>query len=143
MTDIRDSLMVGRTSDGRLVRRPLSPHLQVYRLNSGMVMSITHRITGAALTVGTLLLTWWLAAAASGDAAYGAVSGFMRSWFGVLILLGWTAALWYHFFAGIRHLIWDTGRALDKPDAYRTGVAVLAGTAILTAITWIVGLVLL
>ena len=139
MTDIRESLMVGRTSDGRLVRRPLSPHLQVYRMRLTMTMSILHRITGAALTVGTLLLTWWLAAAASGDAAYATVSAFLRSWLGILVLLGWSGSLWYHFCNGIRHMIWDTGRALDMPSVYNTGYAAAGAAAILTLLTWIVG----
>ena len=76
MADVRDALMVGKTSDGKLVRRPLSPHLQVYKPQITSALSIFHRITGVALSVGTLVLVWWLVAAATSDAAYATASGF-------------------------------------------------------------------
>ena len=136
MTDIRDALMVGRTSDGKLTNRPLSPHLQVYKWPISMASSILHRATGVALSVGTLLLVWWLAAAASSDASYATASGFIRSWFGVLLLLGWTASLWYHFCAGIRHLAWDAGYGFAKADVDRNTLVVLGATAVLTLVTW-------
>lgn len=139
MTGDSDAQMVGRTSDGALVRRPLSPHLQVYRPQITSVLSILHRMTGVALAVGTLLLVWWLVAAASGDAAYAAVSGFLRSPVGLLVLFGWTAALWYHFCAGLRHLSWDAGWGFTLPQVHRTGRAALIATAVLTLLTWIVG----
>ncbi len=139
MKDIREALMVGRSSDGRLVRRPMSPHLQVYRPQITSVLSVFHRGTGVVLSVGTLLLAWWLAAAASGDAAYATVSGFLRSPIGLLLLFGWTVSLWYHFCAGIRHLAWDAGVGLELPDVHRSGFAVLVATAVLTVLTWIVG----
>ncbi len=137
MTDIRDALMVGRTTQGTLVQRPLSPHLQTYKWPISMAASILHRATGVALSVGTLLLVWWLAGAAASDPAYATVSGFIRSWFGVLLLLGWTAALWYHFCAGLRHLAWDAGYGFAKPDVNRNTLVVLGATAVLTLITWI------
>jgi succinate dehydrogenase / fumarate reductase cytochrome b subunit len=137
MTDIRDALMVGRATDGKLVRRPLSPHLQVYKWPISMAGSILHRATGIALSVGTLLLVWWLAAAASSDSAYATASGFIRSWLGVLLLLGWSASLWYHFFAGIRHLAWDAGYGFTKPEVDRNTLVVLGATAVLTLVTWI------
>jgi succinate dehydrogenase / fumarate reductase cytochrome b subunit len=137
--DIRDALMVGRSSDGRLVRRPLSPHLQVYRPQITSVLSILHRATGMALSAGTLLLVWWLVAAARGDAAYAGVSGFLRSPLGLLLLFGWTFALWYHFCAGLRHLAWDAGWGYDLPQVHRTGWAVVIATAVLTLLTWIIG----
>ena len=137
MTDVRNALMVGRATDGRLVNRPLSPHLQTYKWPISMAGSILHRVTGVALSVGTLLLVWWLVAAASSDASYAAVSGFIRSWFGVLLLLGWTASLWYHFCAGIRHLAWDAGHGFEKPDVNRNTLIVLGATAVLTLLTWI------
>ncbi|MDA8249852.1 MAG: succinate dehydrogenase, cytochrome b556 subunit [Rhodospirillales bacterium] len=139
MKDIREALMVGRSSDGRLVRRPMSPHLQVYRPQITSVLSVFHRGTGVVLSVGTLLLAWWLTAAASGDAAYATVSGFLRSPIGLLLLFGWTVSLWYHFCAGIRHLAWDAGVGLELPDVHRSGFAVLVATAVLTVLTWIVG----
>ncbi len=141
MKDIRDGLMVGRTSDGRMVRRPLSPHLQVYRPQITSILSILHRATGIALSVGTLLLVWWLVAAASGDAAYAAVSGFLRSPVGLLVLLGWTASLWYHFCNGLRHLAWDAGWGFELPQVHRTGYAVVIAACVLTILTWVVGMI--
>lgn len=137
MTDIRDSLMVARATDGKLVQRPLSPHLQIYRPQISSVLSILHRITGIALSAGTLLLVWWLVAAASGEAAYATVSGFLRSVFGILLLFGWTVGLWYHFCAGLRHLAWDSGKGYELPTFHATGWAVVVATGVLTVLTWI------
>jgi succinate dehydrogenase / fumarate reductase cytochrome b subunit len=120
--------------------RPLSPHLQVYRWQLTMALSITHRTTGLALVAGTLVLVWWLMAAATGPDAYSLFQGFIGSWFGLLILFGWSAALFFHLCAGIRHLVWDTGRALDIESTYRTGYAAVAGAAVLTVLAWIAGL---
>jgi succinate dehydrogenase / fumarate reductase cytochrome b subunit len=139
MTDVRDALLVARNSEGRLIRRPLSPHLQVYRPQISSVLSVLHRATGIALSVGTILLTWWLVAAASSDAAFAAVQWFASSVLGVILLLGWTACLWYHFLAGIRHLCWDAGFGFEIPTFHKTGWAVLIGTGVLTVLTWIVG----
>ncbi|HTJ03090.1 MAG TPA: succinate dehydrogenase, cytochrome b556 subunit [Methylovirgula sp.] len=102
-------------SDMLEARRPLSPHLTVYRPMLTMMMSIAHRITGAALYVGTLLLVWYLVAAASGEASFATVSWFMQSFFGQLILFGFTFALLHHFFGGVRHMIWDAGYGFDHP----------------------------
>ncbi len=140
MTDIRDALLSARTSDGKLVRRPLSPHLQVYRPQITSALSIFHRLTGIAISVGTLLLVWWLVAAATGPAAYAHVQGFIGSPFGLLLLFGWTAALFYHFFAGIRHLVWDAGWGFEKPQYHMTGLAVLVATAVATVLVWAVGI---
>jgi succinate dehydrogenase / fumarate reductase, cytochrome b subunit len=101
--------------------RPLSPHLFIYKPMLTMMMSIVHRITGAALYFGTLLVVWWLIAAASGPKAYAGIGAFMSSFFGRLILFGYTWALMHHMLGGIRHLIWDTGRGFgprerDQPD---------------------------
>jgi succinate dehydrogenase / fumarate reductase cytochrome b subunit len=138
MADVRDALMVGKTSDGKLVRRPLSPHLQVYKPQITSALSIFHRVTGVALSVGTLMLVWWLVAAATSDSAYATASGFIGSWFGMLLLFGWTVALWYHFCAGIRHLFWDGGYGFELPTVHLTGKLVLAATAVLSVLTWIV-----
>ncbi len=137
MQDTRDALIIGRATDGRLVRRPLSPHLQVYRLQITSTLSILHRATGVALSAGTLLLAWWLAAAASSDAAYATVSAVMRSWIGLLVLFGWTASLWYHFCNGIRHLAWDAGYGYDLPTTHRSGWLVVGATVGLTVLTWV------
>jgi succinate dehydrogenase / fumarate reductase cytochrome b subunit len=138
MTDIRDALMVGRSSTGQAVRRPLSPHLQIYKPQITSALSIFHRITGMALSIGTLLLVWWLVAAATSDAAYASASGFMRSPIGYLLLFGWTVALWYHFLAGIRHLCWDAGYGFELPTVHASGRAVLIGTPVLTVLTWLI-----
>jgi succinate dehydrogenase / fumarate reductase cytochrome b subunit len=118
--------------------RPLSPHLQIYRPQLTSILSISHRAAGVALAVGTLLLVWWLVAAASGPAAYATAQAFIGSWFGKLILFGWTVALFYHLCNGIRHLGWDAGWGFDLKTAYASGYAVLAGTAVLTVLAWIV-----
>jgi succinate dehydrogenase / fumarate reductase, cytochrome b subunit len=120
--------------------RPLSPHLQIYRWQLTSVLSILHRAAGIGLSLGAVLLVWWLVAAASGPAAYGAVQGFLGSWLGFLLLLGWTAALFYHLCNGIRHLVWDTGHALDLRSTYLGGWLVVAATAVLTSIAWIAGI---
>ncbi|MBY6262427.1 succinate dehydrogenase, cytochrome b556 subunit [Azospirillum sp. 412522] len=120
--------------------RPLSPHLQVYKLPLTAVMSITHRITGVGLTVGTLLLVWWLVAAAAGPQAFAHAQGFIGSFFGLLLMFGWSAALFYHLCNGIRHLVWDAGKSFELTDADRNNKVVLVATAVLTVLTWIVGL---
>ena len=140
MKDVRDALMVARTSDGKLIRRPLSPHLQVYRLQITSVLSILNRASGLAVSVGTLLLVWWLVAAASGPIAFARVQWFIGSWLGMLMLFGWTVALFYHLFAGIRHLAWDAGYGYDLPTTYATGWAVVAATGVATVLVWIAGL---
>jgi succinate dehydrogenase / fumarate reductase cytochrome b subunit len=139
--DVRDALMIARNSEGKLVSRPLSPHMQVYRWPISMALSISHRASGIALSVGTLLLTWWLVAAATSDRAFAGVQGFLGSWLGVLLLLGWSAALIFHFFTGIRHLVWDAGYGFDPPKYNQSGWAVLIATAVCTLLVWIVGFV--
>ena len=119
--------------------RPLSPHLQVYRFQWTMALSILHRITGVALAAGTLLLVWWLVAAASGPEAFATVQGFIGSILGRLLLFGWTLALFYHLCNGIRHLFWDAGYGFELDVAYRSGLAVLGASVALTLISWILG----
>lgn len=117
--------------------RPLSPHLQVYRLPfTGAVLSITNRATGVALTLGMLLMVWWLVALATGEAAYARVEAFAGSWVGVLFLLGWTWALFYHLGNGVRHLVWDTGHAFDLASVDRGGWIVVIASIVLTAAVW-------
>ena len=120
--------------------RPLSPHLQVYRWQLTSVLSILHRTTGVALSLGTILLVCWLVAAAQGPEAYAGMQGFLRSWLGLLLLFGWSVALFYHLCNGVRHLWWDTGRGLELRSVYGGGWAVLASTAALTIVSWAVGL---
>ncbi|HEV7370467.1 succinate dehydrogenase, cytochrome b556 subunit [Arenibaculum sp.] len=121
--------------------RPLSPHLQVYRPQITSVLSISHRITGVALSVGTVLLVWWLVAAATGPAAFDDAQEFIGSWFGLLLMFGWTFCFWYHFCNGIRHLVWDTGYGLELPQVYLGGYIVVGASIGLTLLTWIVALI--
>lgn len=129
-------------ADVRMKPRPLSPHLQVFRPLLTMVMSILHRITGAALYFGTLLLVWWLAAAASGPEAYATVAAFFDSIFGRLILFGFTWALVHHALGGIRHFIWDTGRGYGLKARNLLASATIIGSVALTILIWIVALLI-
>ena len=140
MRDVRDALMTARNSEGKLVRRPLSPHMQVYRWPISMALSILHRITGCALGVGTLLLTWWLVAAAGSDTAFEHAQWFMGSAIGLLLLFGWSLALIFHFFSGIRHLVWDAGVGFEAPTYNTSGWGVVIATAVCTVLVWVVGL---
>jgi succinate dehydrogenase / fumarate reductase cytochrome b subunit len=139
--DVRDALMTARNSEGKLVSRPLSPHLQVYRWPISMAVSILHRTTGVALGVGTLLLTWWLVAAAGSDDAFERAQWFIGSAFGLLLLFAWSAALIFHLLSGIRHLVWDAGFGFDSPTYDTTGWGVVIATGVCTVLLWIVGLV--
>jgi succinate dehydrogenase / fumarate reductase cytochrome b subunit len=103
--------------------------------------SIAHRITGCALGVGTLILTLWLVTAATGGAAFTFVQAALASWLGILVLIGFTAALFYHFCNGIRHLAWDAGRGFELPDMHRSGWTVIAATAVLTVAFWILAFI--
>jgi succinate dehydrogenase / fumarate reductase cytochrome b subunit len=138
MKDVREALMVGRNTEGKLVRRPVSPFMlgSAYKFQTSSLTSIMHRITGCALGVGTLLLTYWLVSAASGDGAYSIAEAILGSWFGILVLFGFTVALFYHFCNGIRHLAWDAGKGFELPDMHRSGGLVVAATAILTIAFW-------
>ena len=119
--------------------RPLSPHLQVYRLQWTMLLSISHRITGVGLALGTLLLVYWLAAAAGGPESFATAQAIVGSFVGRLLLFGWTFALFYHFCNGIRHLVWDAGYGFELDTAYRSGLAVLGASVALTLFSWILG----
>ena len=119
--------------------RPLSPHLQVYRWQLTMLTSILHRMSGVGLALGLLLLTWWLAAAASGPEYFDLVHTIMGSWIGRLILLGFTAALYFHLCNGIRHLLWDIGIGFEIETAQRMGYLVFFVTALATLGTFFVG----
>ena len=120
--------------------RPLSPHLRIYRWRWTMVGSILHRASGVALAVGAVLLAGWLMALSSGPQAFALAHGIMASLIGQGALLGWTWALFYHLLNGLRHLMWDSGRGLTLPVAARTGRWAVAGSVVLTALTWAVAL---
>ena len=121
------------------VERPLSPHLQIYRWPLPMAMSIAHRITGVGLYFGTLLVAWWLIAAASSPNAYAGIGSFMSSFLGRLILLGYTWALLHHMLGGVRYLIWDTGRGFGPNEREWLVRAGLFGSITLTIVLWTVG----
>ena len=120
------------------IERPLSPHLQIYRPVMTMMMSIAHRITGAALYFGAILLVAWLLAAAAGPDAFLRAQTFMGSPIGLLLLFGFTWALLHHALGGIRHLIWDTGRGMDAPWRDRLAYGTLIGSVTLTILLWII-----
>lgn len=117
-------------------KRPLSPHLQVYKPQLTSVTSILHRATGVALAAGLVMFSWWLVAASIGPEAYGVFTGFAGSTAGKLLLFGWSLAFYYHLSNGIRHLIWDSGFLLKLKSAYAAGYFVLFMTVLLTGITW-------
>ena len=119
--------------------RPLSPHLQIWRPTLTMTMSIVHRITGAGLYFGILLLAWWLIAASSGPNAYAAVEGFFGSLIGQIILFGYTWALIHHLLGGIRHLIWDVGYGFGEHEREWLAAATLFGSVVLTILIWVIG----
>ena len=124
------------------LERPLSPHLGIYRFTITMAMSIVHRITGGALYFGTLLLVWWLLAASGSAKQFDIVSGFFGSWFGQLVLLGYTWALLHHMLGGVRHFIWDTVHGLEPGEREFLGYATIAGSASLTLLVWMAGYML-
>ena len=121
------------------VNRPLSPHLQIYRLPMLALLSITHRVTGVALTAGTAILVYWLIALASGPEAYSSAHGVLTSLFGQVILFSFSCALFFHLCNGIRHLFWDVGMGLDVEAADASGRMVILGSTLLTIFTWIFG----
>jgi succinate dehydrogenase / fumarate reductase cytochrome b subunit len=121
------------------VPRPLSPHLGIYRLTLTMAMSIAHRITGAGLYVGVLLLAWFLIAASSDASTFATFSWFIQSIIGRTVLFGFTWALFNHMLGGVRHFIWDAGYGLDHPEREQLAQATLIGGFALSIIVWIIG----
>lgn len=118
--------------------RPLSPHLQVYRLPIPAVTSILTRITSHALSAGILLLVWWLVAAVSSPGAFATADWVLRSWLGFLIMTGSTWALWFHALSGVRHLFYDNGLGLEIDEAKRGSWAIIIGSVALTVLSLII-----
>ncbi len=118
----------------------MSPHLQVYRWQITMVMSILHRATGVALAVGAFGVAWWLVAVATGGETYANVAGLIASPFGQLVVAAFSACLVYHLLNGIRHLLWDIGYGYEIPKVYATGWSVLVLTVLITAGIWFAAL---
>jgi succinate dehydrogenase / fumarate reductase cytochrome b subunit len=117
-------------------QRPLSPHLQIYRPQLTSVLSITHRAAGIALMFGTLVLVYWLLAAATGAEAYASAQQLLGSWLGKIALLGFTFALFFHLCNGIRHLFWDAGLGFELKTAYASGKAVVVVSITMTVLAW-------
>ncbi|KVK57084.1 succinate dehydrogenase [Agrobacterium sp. C13] len=132
----REVLMANATNN-----RPLSPHLQVYKLIPTMVASIVHRITGGALYFGTLLVAWWLIAIASGPAYYDWVNWAMGTIIGRLILIGYTWALVHHMLGGLRHFMWDLGYGFEKHFTTKLAKASWVVSICLTALIWVIALI--
>ena len=120
--------------------RPLSPHLQIYRPLINMVTSMLHRLTGAALYFGSLLLAWWLLAAASGDVYFNYVNAIFGSNPGKIVLFGYSWALIHHMLGGIRHFIWDTGRGFEIGTINLLSWLTIIGSILLTLVVWYAGL---
>ena len=118
--------------------RPLSPHLQVYRLPAAAITAILTRVTGHALVAGILLLVWWLVAAVSGPDAFATADGVLRSWFGFLVMAASVWALWFHTLAGIRHLFYDAGIGLEIEQARLSSWWIVVGSVALTVVTLLV-----
>ncbi|MBL4802794.1 MAG: succinate dehydrogenase, cytochrome b556 subunit [Emcibacter sp.] len=121
------------------LKRPTSPHLQIYKWGPHMALSILHRASGVALGGGTLLLAWWLISLASGPDEYAQFQICMDSIFGKVALFGFTVALMLHLCNGVRHLFWDMGMGLDVETTARTNMLVFLGTVVLTAVSWAIG----
>ncbi|MCR4297259.1 MAG: succinate dehydrogenase, cytochrome b556 subunit [Gallionella sp.] len=119
--------------------RPLSPHLQIYKVELPMLLSGLHRITGIALSVGSILLVAWILSAVHSAEAFAGMNRFLGGFIGQFVLFGWTFSLIYHSVSGIRHLIWDTGRLLEVKQIYSSSKIVVAITIVLTLLAWILG----
>ena len=117
--------------------RPLSPHLQIYKLELPMMLSGLHRITGIALSVGSILLVAWISSAVHSAEAFASMNRFLGGFIGQFVLFGWTFSLIYHSVSGVRHLIWDTGRLLEIKQIHSSGKIVLAIAIVLTLLAWI------
>ena len=115
--------------------RPLSPHLQIYRRQLTSVLSIIHRLTGIALSLGTVFLVIWLGSIAGGPQTYQAISLWSSSAFGKTFLLGWAFCFYFHLANGIRHLFWDAGWGYELKDVYRSGWTALGFAFTLTFLT--------
>jgi succinate dehydrogenase / fumarate reductase cytochrome b subunit len=127
-----------KMADVKRVERPLSPHLQIYRPQLTSITSILTRITGNGLIVGTVLAVWWLLAAATSAEYFAIADAVATSWFGDLVFTLSAWALWYHYLAGLRHLVFDAGKGLDIPTAEKLGWGCIIGSVVLTILTVII-----
>jgi succinate dehydrogenase / fumarate reductase cytochrome b subunit len=130
--------MAEATGSSKRVERPLSPHLQIYRIQMTSVSSILTRITGHALMMGVILAVWWLLAAAVSEQYFAIANAVMTSWFGKLVMTGALWAVWYHYLAGLRHLLFDARIGLEIQTAERLGWACIIGSVVLTVLTLVI-----
>lgn len=121
------------------VKRPLSPHLQIYKPQLTSILSITHRGTGVFLSLGALLLTCWLVGLATGEVAFNNLQQHATAWYGKVLLIGFIFSLYFHLANGIRHLFWDAGLGLEISTTYKSGYASIAVSIILTVVTLVLG----
>lgn len=129
-----DGLKISKTGSKP---RPLSPHLQIYKWQLTSIMSIGHRASGIALSLGSFLIVIWLVTLATGPEYFSHVNKVISHWFGQLVLFGFSVVLFYHMLNGVRHLSWDLGYGFDLTTVYKTGYSVLITAIILTTITWL------
>ena len=122
--------------------RPLSPFMigPIYRPQINSIMSICHRLTGLGLALTAMLVVWWFMAAATSPGYFGFVDGLLTSWIGTLVMFVSLAALWYHFFTGVRHLVWDAGEGLEKSQIRPSGIVVLVAAGVMTLITLLIAI---
>ena len=121
-------------------KRPMSPHLQVYNLPLTAKISIMHRMTGAFLSLGLFIIVLSIGSIALGESSWLIVKSILNSWPGLLVLFALTFSVYFHFCHGIRHLIWDTGRLLEKETLTTTGILVISISFILTLVTWAIAI---
>jgi succinate dehydrogenase / fumarate reductase cytochrome b subunit len=117
-------------------QRPTSPFTTIYRWQITMTLSFLHRITGVALAIGAFGVVWWLVAVAGGGDRYADFMAVAASWPGRIMLIGFSYCLIYHLLNGLRHMLWDSGRALEIPQVYQTGWTVVAFSILGTAALW-------
>ena len=130
---MRESLEESRNNN-----RPLSPHLDIYQYQITWTVSIMHRITGVAMTLGLILIVAWLVAAAFSPELFSLIDGVLRSWIGMIIIFGSLWAFWFHFLNGIRHLFWDLGYGFNLSTVWRSGWVVVLGSIILTIFSFFI-----
>jgi succinate dehydrogenase / fumarate reductase cytochrome b subunit len=130
--------MAEATGSSKRVERPLSPHLQIYRVQMTSVSSILTRITGHALMVGVILAVWWLLAAAVSEQYFAIANAVMTSWFGKLVMTGSLWAVWYHYLAGLRHVLFDARLGLEIKTAEMLGWVCILGSVVLTVLTIVI-----
>ena len=118
--------------------RPLSPHLSIYRWPITMTLSILHRATGVALSVGLIVFTVWLVALSTGAQSYGQVTGWLQTLVGRVLLIGFSFAFFYHLCNGVRHLFWDVGMGFEMRQANASAWFVVVATVVLTVVFWLV-----